>query len=591
MKIINKIKVQNIKGFAESDNIFDICIKSGKINILVAPNGFGKSSITTAFASLKHGKIEVEKENCYKANESLDTSLSIVEEGIEYIADKQQNKISEHFKIAVIHNELIAKVVSKNMGKFHSTYGYLGINDFEIEHKIPENNNIPYNAQEEKRQFGHNGKILPSNFSHLLLDDEFLCQIDVIYTDLEKFLAKTRIKEVQTIINSINAINGTEIQVKKTFDENLLSELKTEICYINITTYVQKYANVSELDLFLLFYLLQKTYLKNKTLFKAKVQRAKYSIFKSNFNQNLSIIGKTWNNVRAVEQKGRLIVKMPNASQLSYGQRDSLTLCIKLQKIKSEIKDGDNYILIIDEVFDYLDPVNMTVIQYYLSQLIDDIKDKCSIYPIIMTHLSPSFFSNYTFSPKKMNVIYLPHYDIQPSQNIKKLIAKRDEPSIKDDVSKYLLHYNTGEIAKRKEFKDLRLPEKWGGNTNFLLSILQELNKYLHENSDYDPYSVSIALRIRIEKLVYDKLRTEEERETFINTHMTKSKLEYAETILGELPDVYYILGIIYNETGHLKSEDINKPIIYRLQNIVIKQMIVEIFNYKSEDIVLSNIH
>lgn len=591
MKTINKIKVQNIKGFAESDNIFDICIKSGKINILVAPNGFGKSSITTAFTSLKHGKIEVEKENCYKANESLDTSLSIEEENIEYVADKKQNKISEHFKIAVIHNELTAKVVSKNLGKFHTTHGYLGINDFEIVHKIPENKNIQNNIQERKKQFGQNGKILPAEFSKLLLDNEFLCQIDYIYKDLEKFSARTRILKVQTIINSINSIKGTEIHIKRSFDENWLSELKAEECYINITTYIKKYANVSELDLFLLVYLLQMTYFENKALFKAKVQRAKYDIFKLAFNKNLSIIGKTWNNVQAVEQKGRLIVKMPNASQLSYGQRDALTLCIKLQKIKSEIKDKDNYILIIDEVFDYLDPVNMTVIQYYLSQLIDDVKNKCIIYPIIMTHLSPSFFNNYTFSPKKMNVKYLPHYDIQPSENIKKLLAKRTEPSIKDDISKYLLHYNNGEIAKREDFKKLHLPEKWGENTNFLFSILEELNKYLSGHSDYDPYSVCIALRIKVEKLVYDKLRTEEEKVNFINTHTTKSKLEYAETILGELPDVYYILGIIYNDTGHLKSEDMNKPIIYRLQNIVIKQMIVEIFNYTNKDIALSNIH
>lgn len=43
---------------------------------------------------------------------------------------------------------------------------------------------------------------------------------------------------------------------------------------------------------------------------------------------------------------------------------------------------------------------------------------------------------------------------------------------------------------------------------------------------------------------------------------MTKEKLEFAESILGELPDIYFILGVIYNDAGHLKDENSEKPII-----------------------------
>lgn len=75
MGLISKITVKNIKGFSDRDNSIDVDIKSGKINILVAPNGYGKSSITAAFKSLTKTKIKVEKEDIYKENEQLETSL------------------------------------------------------------------------------------------------------------------------------------------------------------------------------------------------------------------------------------------------------------------------------------------------------------------------------------------------------------------------------------------------------------------------------------------------------------------------------------------------------------------------------------
>ena len=42
---ISKIKIQNIKGKATWENTFDgLC--SNKVNLFVAPNGFGKSTLT-----------------------------------------------------------------------------------------------------------------------------------------------------------------------------------------------------------------------------------------------------------------------------------------------------------------------------------------------------------------------------------------------------------------------------------------------------------------------------------------------------------------------------------------------------------------
>ena len=191
MGVISNITVKNIKGFSDRDNSIDVSIKSGKINILVAPNGYGKSSITAAFKSLTSSKIKVEKENIYEENEQLDSALSIIEDTITYTADKNKNELANHFKVAVINSRLIAKATGKNMGNFHSVQGHLGINDFEIIHKIPTNCTILYEPKSLKNDFGKNGKILP-NISLLLRNNAFLSQLDDIYSDLDKQSAKIR---------------------------------------------------------------------------------------------------------------------------------------------------------------------------------------------------------------------------------------------------------------------------------------------------------------------------------------------------------------------------------------------------------------
>lgn len=591
MGLISNITIKNIKGFSDRENSIDVDIKSGKINILVAPNGYGKSSITAAFKSLTKTKIKVEKEDIYKENEQLESSLSITEDTITYTADNNKNELANQFKVAVVNSRLVAKAISRNMGTYHSVQGHLGINDFEIIHNIPKNCDISYNIRNIKSTFGRNGKVL-RNISSLLKNNAFLSQLDSIYSDLDRQSTTRRQNNINEIIQIINGQNGLVRDIINDFNLRSLDTVKQDSSYNKVVKLIRKYIDsTAELEYFLYFYQIQKIYLDDKRTVKAKVQRSKYELFKKSFDHNLKIIGKTWRNIRTMEHNGSLVIKMPNATNISYGQRDALTLSIELLKIKSEIKEGCKFILIIDEVFDYLDPVNMTIVQYYFSQLVNEFKDTCTLYPIIMTHLSPAFFNNYTFSPKRMNIVYLQKDYIQPNANVKKLLAKRGEETIKDDVSKFLLHYNEQEINQRNNFRQLRLPETWGEGTTFLKHLINEMHKYLRKDVDYDPYSVCIALRIKIEKIVYEQLPTNEQKEKFIQTHMTKEKLEFAESILGELPDTYFILGIIYNDAGHLKDENSVKPIVYRLNNIIIQDMISEIFEYPGVDLTIDSIH
>ena len=591
MNKITNITIQNIKGFGAVENSFDVEILSGKINIIVAPNGFGKSSITVAFNSLKSNKLELETNNYHKGDTTLMPSLSIVEGGMTYVANSTKNEISQSFKVFCIKNMLNAIAVGKNMGKFFSTTGYLSIDSIEIM-KVPKSVDIHYSITNIRKRFGSNGKILPNLGDDILNDNLFWGGLSDLYVDLEKFDTIKRKKEIKDIVSSINSMSGTKGQIIENFDGKLLQNLKTESCYTSIINYISRFKHdLTDLELFSYFYEIQLIYFDSKPRFKEFVKRSNYEYFKENFNSNLSILGNTWKAIEAVEEKGTLVVNFPHATDISYGQRDVLTLCILLQKIRLKIKNEDKIIIILDEVFDYLDAANMTATQYYFSEILNEFNKYCVVYPIIMTHLNPEHFRNYVFSPKKMNIQYLKKTQAKPSINMRKLLAKREDSVIKDDVAKNLFHYSTNEISKRAEFRNLGLPELWGEGTNFLQYIIEETNKYLEGSVDFEPYAVCTALRINIEKSIYDKLPDSVSKKIFLDTHKTKSKLEFAETILGELPDIYYMLGIIYNDAEHIKDENSDKPIIYRLNHILIKDMIKNVLGYNDVPINITSIH
>ena len=66
--MINKIRIENIKGFGTQGKDLNVNLDSNKINLCVAPNGFGKSSLATAFESLKRTRLEITEDNKHIGN-------------------------------------------------------------------------------------------------------------------------------------------------------------------------------------------------------------------------------------------------------------------------------------------------------------------------------------------------------------------------------------------------------------------------------------------------------------------------------------------------------------------------------------------
>ncbi len=247
-----------------------------------------------------------------------------------------------------------------------------------------------------------------------------------------------------------------------------------------------------------------------------------------------------------------------------------------LFKAKASLNKRMN-ILIIDEVFDYLDDANLIAAQYYITKFIEDFKNEGrSLFPLILTHLNPYYFKNYSFN--KMKVHFLDQSNMLVTHALKELLRKREEPSIKDDVSKYLLHFHPETINKRAEFQRLHLRETWGEGRYFTDFIRDEARKYIGGES-YDPFAVCCAVRNKIEEIAYRKLVSDADRESYIKTHKTRAKLDFVKSKGHEIPESHYLLGIIYNEAMHWKEDADNiTPIAVKLEHKVIQHIIRTLF-------------
>lgn len=314
----------------------------------------------------------------------------------------------------------------------------------------------------------------------------------------------------------------------------------------------------------------------NRNNFKAACIYSNYRLDKQRFDETLSTFNCTWRNISTSQTGGKLVVKFPQAIHISNGQRDILIFVAMLFRARRHFKKGAN-ILIIDEVFDYLDDANITAAQYYITQFIKEYKlANRRIYPLILTHLNPNYFKNFAFSNQK--VYYLNKSNIQVAQGIINLLKNRNDLKIKDDVSKYFLHYDPGTINKRNDFRVLNLPELWGEGDNFRNYLNNEVQNYLNDRP-YDPFAVCGGLRIRIEEIAYNKLQSQTARTTFLATHKTRSKLEKAEEFGFTSPESHYLLAIIYNEGMHWKlNQDNISPIAAKLENLTIKKLIADVF-------------
>lgn len=565
---LEKIIIKSIKGI--SNKTFDLNLYPNKPSILVAPNGFGKSSFAIAFSSFNNNRLALDEDNICQNSNNQSPSIEIFHDGISYRIDENTNTFNNIFDTFVINCSLYAKSRSQYIGGYMAPRASLEIEEIELVSKVPEKVQLNYSIKTNKINFGKNGKILP-NISYLLEKNILFEKLQNI--DKNKF---NKIRTYETPLNKIkekiNSINGTINDILENKQQELLSNFRSIECLNELKQIVKEYSEAQQ-EVLIYLECVQLVDLFKDENYKNYIKRCLYEIQKEELNSLIKSFDTTGLELKLQEEtknhKKRLVFKFPPANRISNGQRDILTFIAKLAKAKTELNKQNN-LLIIDEIFDYLDDANLISFQYYITKFIEEYKKNGkNLYCILLTHLDPEYINNFCFGQQKLQIRYLMNTGTTRQSLVIPLIRKRVvEKTLDKPISRYLLHYNNDE----------KIIENYNNKQFYEKMYKEVVEKYL-QNENYDSLKVCLAIRIKIEEIIYNKLNNQEQKDEFIKTHKTKEKLNFAVDNGIEVPEIYFLLGIIYNDNLHWReNRDFETPLRTKLSNLVIKNMIKSIF-------------
>lgn len=582
MDMIKSIEINKIKGIDYLK--LQLNLIPNKPSIFVAPNGFGKSSITAAFDSISSNKLIITRDNLHNSKENSDSYIKICDvrekNENELIADLKTNSISSKYKVKVINNKVTSDAKMLNINGFNIPKSDLVVKDITLTNFIPEKKYFNYFVTKYRSEYKIN-KYIFSNLDELFNSQNFIIRLCNVKKNLDNILKKKRINET---ISELEAQFQTKT-IKQTdffnaFDKNeLIDKILDDSDVRVICDDLDKILNIkNKVEKTIFVIQLIKVYNDNKTEFVKIYKRAVYEKRKKSLEDLIKAIDKKKRIVTISEQKGKLIVKFIRANMISNGETDLLCFLVMLEKIKYEEINKD-LILVIDEVFDYLDDANIIVVQKYISSFIKSFteSDK-NIFPIIMTHLDPNVFKNYYFS--KMKVYYLNDINLTIDDEVRKIITDRKnitDSSNFDYIGKYYLHYNNETRDLSTIFSDKGLSNKYDSSEKFYRLSNDEMKKYI-DNLPCDYLLVLCALRINIEKYIYECI-DDGYKASFIEEKMTVNKIAFAEQIGIRIPENFQLLSVLYNDFMHLDklADPQNKKVLFlasKLDNIFIKSII-----------------
>jgi len=573
IKRIDSIEISNVRGIGHS--LFKVDFIPNKPTLVVAPNGFGKSSIAAAFSSLNTKRLELHKDNCHGGDESLLPVLKLSytsQDGVmnEREANREKNEIAAVFDIYVINSQLISKAKKLKISGATVVTSAIEVQPIVLIKNIPLAVKFSYSYSIAKSDFGKNGKILP-NISAFLINDALMSKIgsEVNFSKIGQVGFSKALEDFKVLLNSLTGTSADILASISSSDfESVLGAPHIQGIFNTI-----KHCGAalqSDVECVLAAVQISEIYAKDKAAFKMAHEYATYKVEKASYEQTFSSLKVTWKNISPKETTDGLVVVFPKANQISNGERDIICFIAQLKKATLKFRK-DKCILIVDEIFDYLDDANLVACQYYLTEIIAEMKaEGRQIFPLIMTHLNPGFFRNFTFSDQK--VCYL-NKSAATDRGVEKVIIKRSENSIEGPLSKSFLHFHNVDEDLSVEFQALGLPASLSSTLLFVEHCKKHLKNYL-EGKNYDPLAVCCAVRRQIEEAVYCLL-TPSDKFEFLSTHKTTAKLEFAKSKGVNVPEVFFLLGIIYNDALHLRDNQDNfSALSSKLGNLTIKHMI-----------------
>lgn len=575
--LIKNVTIKNIRGFQNQQ--IELNMIPNKPSMIVAPNGAGKTSFAIAFNSVKPRIFRVEDEEIYSNNNHFIPELVVETDTRIYISNPDRNELSRDFSVFVINNQNKAKTITNNIAGRPIATSRMHVAPIILVKNIPEDVDIQNTFKNDYNLGAFVKGTIPS-IDTLLNNNRFLSTLDTsIIRPLKR--ATTSIEEFLVRLQGYTG-NKNEVWEKIRKDDiEILKQVKMLHCIAEqCHEYVQ---NTDEVCIYLTAIQIIKLYLNQELVFLKKIARAKYIIERGSFRTLFASLKNTWKDIKPKEVEGSLIIEINDSNKLSNGERDIIVFLAMLEQAKNALTKQNN-ILIIDEVFDYLDDANLIAAQYYITKYIDEIKrEGRNIFPIILSHLNPNYFKTYTF--KDLKVYYLNQHKPMYSTKMEKLLLRRSELMNEDKrnntqndlISKYLLHFHDDySLDMGETFNHKQELNPWSNIQVFKDYCKTETEKYIHKEN-YDSIAVCVWLRECIEKYIYNNL-TAETRNIFLDIiHGTQNKITYAEEQGITCPEIFSLLGLIYNDYLHTDNKskiDSRETLYSRLENNTIREMI-----------------
>lgn len=596
MNIIKKIRIENIKGKREFEVSFTD-LTANQPNIIVAPNGYGKSTIAAAFKAIQHGKLKIDSRDLYQQNTDNHPKLEIEllgeHEGV-YTASDIEGNITASISLGVINSPLYAKSTARRYGDRTAATADLRIEDIIVYERIPERCGINYSYSDIKRAYGDRGKLF-LNIAEMLLCHENIERLLQIKDNLNKCISQTRIQASFSRFLNACSEQGTVGEIKGAIPlsgiEILRSNENIAALFDCIDEMIHKPREWMSIDVVFTAIQLCRVIAHHydngeRDVLKKVCTYLEYQTVRESVDRRLSDFNTTGRIIRTHSDHGKLVVRFERAEALSNGERDILSFIVNITKFEHMFRKVVG-ILIIDDVFDYLDGSSMLAVQYYLTELIKNCKEKRKVlFPIIFTHLDPVVFSNYYFQKKKIHYISL-SAPIEIGSDLVKMLRLRERTDIREEekleIEKYYIHFIDEEHTLNEELAQRISAGFSDSNIVFRSKLYAEIReKYLSDVS-YNPVMVIAGLRIRIEEILYRKLAVEDQ-EAYIAQHKVINKINFAIEKDVEVPELYFLLQPLYNDGLHLRGNDDAvrgkiKSSYLKTNNLHIKRMIKMLFD------------
>jgi len=584
--MIKQIQVINVRGIENKTFVFDDPqMHPNKVHLLIASNGFGKSSLTTAFDGLNASRLHLKEKDCHLQDESKKPELVVIHhnEGISttLTANQTKNEISKIFNVFVIRGPRKVKASQRpTQSGFQVAVGEFVIDPIEL-CKIPDRTVILYEFRKTVDFFGGSKKAAPNISEHLKRASVVNAFLQSKFSD--KVLGVKLETALGKILESVKSFSGTSDEILSKVEIEVWQDAESINGLGDLCSEFSDFNSKSKalLAAIQLIFVLRKDIAHTKKVaawLSYEERRVRVVNLVSSCNPNPG-----WLSIEVKPLKGTLSIFLPKPEHMSNGQRDFLFFVAQLLEFEFRASKKKT-ILVIDEVFDYLDYGNVVACQYFLKKFIDFYSGLGGqIFPLVLTHLDPSIFNSFIFSKKIQKNHYLDKLDeINRDGGLCKIIRIRGEDSELETVfARFHAHHSLTECDEKELFSQKGLKTNWGCSRTFKKYCRNQIERYLREDDqEIDYLAVCLGLRIQIEKNACDQLPDLTIQEQFTNIKKTINKLDFAADNGVDVPELHYLLAGLYNSALHASSsnEDFLTPVVSKLRNLNIREMVREAF-------------